>query len=203
MLKRNGQSERHRVPHFTGRLTDAEHEAYEAAVGFVQPELADLATIASALRGIENEGMEAVEAVGTEMVTGQGERWQVRRCLVRLKDNDVSLCQRGTEFAIIERHPEHSVAAKANGQCEIISTGNHERQLLQDFVQNERQALQLLTSDLTAKASEKLTGQYPELNCQRVVQAIAQRCAQETNPKPAQAQTITPPRAAPTRGVKV
>jgi len=204
MLKRNGQSERHSVPHFTGRLTDAEHEAYQTAVGFVQAELADLATISKALRDIEKQGMESVQASGTptEIVTGKGERWQVRRCLVKLKENEVCLCQRGTEFAIIERHPEYSAYAQANGAAEITLTGNHERQLLQDFVQSERQALHLLTSDLTAKVSEKLAGQYPDLNCQRVVQAITQRCAQEVSPQTTTAQTTPPPRISPARGVK-
>lgn len=204
MLKRNGQLERHSVPHFTGRLTDAEHEAYLTAVGFVRTELADLATISEALRGLENQGMGAVESVDapTEIVTGKGERWQVRRCLVKLNQNEVCLCQRGTEFAIIERHPENSAYAQANGAAEITLTGNHERQLLQDFVQHERQALHLLSSDLTAKVNEKLAGQYPDLNCQRVVQAITQRCAQEVSPQTATAQTTPPPRISPARGVK-
>lgn len=203
MLKRNGQSERHRVPNFAGRLTDAEHEAYQTAVQFIQPELADLATIASALRGIENEGVEAIQAVGGEVITGKGERWQVRRCLVKLKDNEMLLCERGQECAVVERHAVNSPFAQANGVCDVAMTGNHERQLLQDFVQNERQALHLLTTDLTAKVSEKLASQYPDLNCQRVVQAVSQRCAHEVNPQPKQSPAMTPPRVAPAKGVKV
>lgn len=203
MLKRNGQSERHPVPHFKGRLTDAEHEAYQSAVKFMQPELADLSSIAAAIRGIENEGVDAVQAVGGEIITGKGERWQIRRCLVKLKDNEVHLCQRGTELAVIECHPASSAYAQANGVGEVTMTGNHERQLLQDFVQNERQALHLWASDVTAKVSERLASQYPDLNCQRVVQAVSQRCAQEVNPQPKQSPAMTPPRVAPAKGVKV
>ena len=83
MIKRNGQPARHSVPNYSGRLTDAENEAYQTAVAAVQPELADLTTIGQALRGIENPGTgtEGTSGDPTEIIVGSSDRWQVRRVL--------------------------------------------------------------------------------------------------------------------------
>jgi hypothetical protein len=204
MIKRNGQPAHHTVPNYSGRLTDAENEAYQTAVAAVQPQLTDLTTIAQALRGVENPGMGAVDAPGnpTEIVVGSVDRWQVRRCLVQLSQSEVFLCQKGTEFAVIERFSENSRYATANGPAEITLTGNNERQLLQDFVENERQTLQLLATDLTAKVRETLGEQHPEQNCRRVVEAITRRCDCEITPAQSQAETIAPALNQ-TRGIRV
>ena len=73
-----------------------------------------------------------------------------------------------------------------------MQTGNNERQLLQDYVENERQTLQLLATDLTARVRETLAAQHPEQNCRRVVEAITRRCDCEINPTQSQAETIAP-----------
>jgi hypothetical protein len=194
MIKRNGQPARHNVPHYSGRLTDAENEAYQTAVAGVQSELADLTTIAQAVRAVENPGVGANGTAGdpTEIGVGSGDRWQVRRCLVELNQSEVFLCQKGTEFAVIERFSENSRYAMTNGPAEIMLTGNNERQVLQDYAQNERQSLQLLATDLTAKVRETLAAQHPDQNCRRVVEAITRRCEHEINPTQSQAETIAP-----------
>jgi hypothetical protein len=194
MIKRNGQPARHTVPHYSGRLTDAENEAYQTAVAAVESELADLTTVGQALRGVENPGMGTAGASGdpTEIVVGSSDPWQVRKCLVELNQSEVFLCQKGTEFAVIERFSENSRYAIANGPAEIMLTGNNERQVLQDYAQNERQTLQLLATDLTAKVRETLAAQHPDLNCRRVVEAITRRCDYEINPTQSQAETIAP-----------
>jgi hypothetical protein len=194
MIKRNGQPARHTVPHYSGRLTDAENEAHQTAVAAVQSELADLTTVGQALRGVENPGMGTAGASGdpTEIVVGSSDAWQVRKCLVELNQSEVFLCQKGTEFAVIERFSENSRYAMANGPAEIMLTGNNERQVLQDYAQNERQTLQLLATDLTAKVRETLAAQHPDLNCRRVVEAVTRRCDYEINPTQSQAETIAP-----------
>jgi hypothetical protein len=194
MIKRNGQPGRHSVPHYSGRLTDDENKAYQTAVASVQPQLADLSTIGQALRGIENPSMGTRETPGspTEITVGSRDRWEVRRCLVQLNQNEVFLCQKGSEFAVIEKFSENSRYAAVNGPAEIILTGNNERQLLQDYVENERQTLQLLATDLTARVRETLAAQHPEQNCRRVVEAITRRCDCEINPTQSQAETIAP-----------
>ena len=194
MIKRNGQPARHSVPHYSGRLTDAENEAYQTAVAGVQSELADLTTVGQALRGVENPGMGAEGTSGDpkEIVVGSSDPWQVRKCLVELNQSEVFLCQKGTEFAVIERFSENSRYAMANGPAEIMLTGNNERQVLQDYAQNERQTLQLLATDLTAKVRETLAAQHPDLNCRRVVEAVTRRCDYEINPTQSQAETIAP-----------
>jgi hypothetical protein len=204
MIKRNGQPARHTVPHYSGRLTDAENEAYQTAVAAVQSELADLTTVGQALRGVENPGMGTAGASGdpTEIVVGSSDPWQVRKCLVELNQSEVFLCQKGTEFAVIERFSENSRYAMANGPAEIMLTGNNERQVLQDYAQNERQTLQLLATDLTAKVRETLAAQHPDLNCRRVVEAVTRRCDYEINPTQSQAETIAPALQQ-TRGLRV
>ena len=194
MIKRNGQPARHTVPQYSGRLTDAENEAYQTAVAAVESELADLTTVGQALRGVENPGMGTAVASGdpTEIVVGSSDPWQVRKCLVELNQSEVFLCQKGTEFAVIERFSENSRYAMANGPAEIMLTGNNERQVLQDYAQNERQTLQLLATDLTAKVRETLAAQHPDLNCRRVVEAVTRRCDYEINPTQSQAETIAP-----------
>jgi hypothetical protein len=194
MIKRNGQPARHTVPHYSGRLTDAENEADKTAVAAVQSELADLTTVGQALRGVENPGVGTTGTSGdpTEIVVGSSDPWQVRKCLVQLNQSEVFLCQKGTEYAVIERFSENSRYAMANGPAEIMLTGNNERQVLQDYAQNERQTLQLLATDLTAKVRETLAAQHPEQNCRRVVEAIARRCDHEISPTQSQAETIAP-----------
>ena len=194
MIKRNGQPGRHSVPNYSGRLTDDENEAYRTAVASVQPQLADLSTIGQALRGIENPSTGTRETPGdpTEITVGSSDRWEVRRCLVQLNQNEVFLCQKGAEFAVIEKFSENSRYAAVNGPAEIMLTGNNERQLLQDYVENERQTLQLLATDLTARVRETLAALHPEQNCKRVVEAITRRCDCEINPTQSQAETIAP-----------
>ena len=111
---------------------------------------------------------------------------------MELNQSEVFLCQKGTEYAVIERFSENSRYAMANGPAEIMLTGNNERQVLQDYAQNERQTLQLLATDLTAKVRETLAAHHPDLNCRRVVEAIARRCDHEINPAQSQAETIAP-----------
>jgi hypothetical protein len=81
-------------------------------------------------------------------------------------------------------------------------TGNSERQLLQDYVENERQVLQLLATDLTARIRETLAEQHPEQNCRRVVEAITRRCDHEITPTQSQTETIAPALNQ-TRGIRV
>jgi hypothetical protein len=204
MIKRNGQPAHHTVPHYSGRLTDAENEAYQTAVAEVQSELADLTIVGQALRRVENPatGTGGTSSDPTEIAVGSSDPWQVRKCLVELNQSEVFLCQKGTEYAVIERFSENSRYAMANGPAEIMLTGNNERQVLQDYAQNERQTLQLLATDLTAKVRETLAAQHPDLNCRRVVEAIARRCDHEINPAQSQAETIAPALQQ-TRGMRV
>ena len=204
MIKRNGQPAHHTVPHYSGRLTDAENEAYQTAVAAVQSELADLTTVGQALRRVENPatGTEGTSSDPTEIAVGSSDPWKVRKCLVELNQNEVFLCQKGAEFAVIEKFSENSRYAAVNGPAEIMLTGNNERQLLQDYAQNERETLQLLATDLTAKVRETLAAQHPDLNCRRVVEAVTRRCDYEINPTQSQAETIAPALQQ-TRGMRV
>lgn len=102
-------------------------------------------------------------------------------------------------MAVIERFPEDSAYARANGGAEILLNGNNERALFQDYVQNERQALQLVVTDMVAKVSEVSAERYPDQYRNRVAGAFGRRCSVELGPVQAQAQfqsqsTVTLPR---------
>jgi hypothetical protein len=125
----------------------------------------------------------------SEEIRVDNEPWQVRHSLVQLTQSEVLLCRKGDEVAVVERFAENSRYAIANGPAEILLTGNNERQVLQDFVENERQTLQLLASDLTAKIRETLAEERPELNCRRVVEAVARRCDYEITPPQSESET--------------
>ena len=187
MIKRNGQPARHDVPHYSGRLTDEENEAYQIGVTKVQAQLINIAAIGQALRTIETAETPAVQPAGEIRV--DNEPWQFRRSLVQLTQSEVLLCRKGDEVAVVERFAENSRYATANGPAEILLTGNNERQVLQDFVENERQTLQLLASDLTAKIRETLAEERPELNCRRVVEAVERRCDYEINQTQSESET--------------
>lgn len=190
MIKRNGQPARHDVPYYSGRLTEEENEAYQNAVAKVQPELTDITAIGEALRVIETSDQATASEKGEIQLNG--EPWDVRRTLVQLTQSEVLLCRKGDEVAVVERFAENSRYAQANGSSEVLLTGNNEHQVLQDFVENERQTLQLLASDLTAKIRERLAEERPDLNCRRVVEAVGRRCEHEINPSKVESETITP-----------
>ncbi len=190
MIKRNGLPARHEVPHYSGRLTDEENEAYQNAVATARPELTDITAIGQALRAIETSGESTANGGG--QIRLLGEPWDVRRTLVQLTQSEVLLCRKGDEVAVVERFAENSRYAQTNGSAEVLLTGNNERQVLQDFVENERQTLQLLASDLAAKIRETLAEEQPELNCRRVVEAVGRRCEHEINPSQVESETLTP-----------
>jgi len=204
MLKRNGQYGRHSVPHYAGRLTDDEYEAYQNVSESLNTELADLASVSETVRGIEKDGV----GHGTsghepkEIVMDSGDRWQIQRSLVKLSQSEVCLCQKGTEFAVIERFSETSAYARSNGAADIALTGNNERQVLQDFVENERQTLRLFADDLMARVREELTEKYPQVDCRRVEQAMEDKCNVAINPAHVQTQTVVQ-EIVQTQGVKV
>jgi hypothetical protein len=204
MLKRNGQYGRHSVPHYAGRLTDDEYEAYKNVSESLSTELADLASVSDAVRGIEKDGVghETPSVESKEIVMDSGDRWRILRSLVKLSQSEVCLCQKGAEFAVIERFAETSTYAKSNGAADIALTGNNERQVLQDFVENERQTLRLFADDLMARVREGLSEKYPQVDCRRVEQAIEDRCNAALNPAQVQTQAVVQ-EIVQTRGLKV
>jgi hypothetical protein len=204
MLKRKGNLASHIVPYHHGRLTDHEYAAYQVGIQAIQPELTELMQLANGLSSLDDDTLESVASSSTgEVLDVKGRPWKVLRSLMKVSQSEVVLAQRGSgEFAIIERFPETSAYAQVNGANEIILTGNDPRLLVQDYAQNEQQALQFLAADLKIKALERIAERYPDQNHQQVTKAIVARLTHEISPQRAQAQSNRPS-VRENRGVRV
>ncbi|MGA3007875.1 MAG: hypothetical protein ABSE59_08290, partial [Opitutaceae bacterium] len=112
-----------------------------------------------------------------------GTQWSVVKPLLKLRRTELLFCKRFTEgepeFAVIQKLNPDSMFAKAKGVCQLQMTGNDARLLLEDFVDGERQTLQLYAQDMVAAAREVIEQKCPDQNLSRVVKAIAQRFAKK------------------------
>lgn len=189
MLKRNGEPCQHEVPSFPGRLTASEFQAYREAFAVVEDQIRAFTEAASALADVEKQlpqisaplvskVLEPAQSLESEELKDAG--WQIRRTLHNSARSELLLCsreaERNREFAVIERFTPNSPYAKANGSCEIHSSSNDPRLLLQDYIEQEKQLFQLFRNDIVAQVEEVLSQRYPEQNLSRVVKAIAARC---------------------------
>ena len=187
MLKRNGQPCERRVPDFPGRLTDFEFLAYGTVFDSIAQDYNQVSSINSTLNEIEHsfgrlvDGCLGPERSDPEIVPARdGPYWQVVGALLTLDRTSFLLCRRENngdpEFSIIEQLDPNSPLAKAKGTWQVQMTSNDPRLLLQDFVEGERQTLQLYANDLVAIARETVEQKYPGQNLSRVIKAISQRC---------------------------
>ena len=187
MLKRNGQLCQRTVPDYQGRLTDAEFLAYNTGFTAVEEDFRNLLTIHESLNELERsmphllEVSEAPVSDFNEIVPDQDRvRWSVVAPLLKLRRTQMLLCKRientKTEFAVIERLDSNSELAQAIGLWQRQMTSNDPRALLQDFIEGERQTLQLYGQDIVATAKEAIEEKFPERDSSRVIGAISQRC---------------------------
>jgi hypothetical protein len=210
-LKRNGETCRFVVPNFSGRLSASEHQAYTVAFVAVDEQLRHHNDAACALASLstelQNAGKEANgligDPIGAVEVSGSGDgSWQIRRSLLKTSRNELLLCSRqtgtGEDFGIVEKFDPDSAYARAQGNAELIMTGNNVVLLLQDYVENESKILEAFKRDLEASVEEILAEKYPGENFSRVVKAISAQCGYS---HPGNAQNIRP--AKPARGVKI
>src|SRR6266545_4242638 len=194
MLKRNGKLCRHNVPEYSARLTDAEFLAYNTVFTFIEDEFRQFSMIRDASSEIE-ASLSRVLKLGTnqleapfEMLYGNdGTQWQIIKPLLKPGRSEILWCKRSLggemEFAVIERFDPNSPLAKARGTCDVQMTSNDARQLLQDFIEGQRQMLQLWVHDIVAQARENLEEKFSGQDLSRVLQAIAQRCTREEAPE--------------------
>ena len=190
MLKRNGQMCEHAVPDYSGRLTDAEFAAYNSVFTAVESDFKEFSSITDSLGQIKEkmprllEGTPAPGDSGQRMVEGpDGTKWAVVAPLLQMRAGEIVWCQRNvagkSEFAVVERFNPDSALARAQGPCEVQMTGNNACALLQDFVQGQREALQMYASDIVAAAQEKADEKYPGQDLSRVMDALSQRCTKQ------------------------
>ena len=90
---------------------------------------------------------------------------------VDLMDN-ICLCHRpitgGAEYAVVEHFP-------ARGTNEIWNRGWNAVEVLKAFAQEQRQALQIWTEDMTAQVKEFLVEKYPGQDMSRVADSFMHR----------------------------
>jgi hypothetical protein len=102
---------------------------------------------------------------GNAILTDDSAQWHQG---VDLFDNiSVRHCVTGTgpEYAVVEHFP-------ANGRNEVWNSGRNAVEVLKAFAQNQRQALQVWTEDMTAQVKEFLVEKYPGQDMSRVSDAF-------------------------------
>jgi hypothetical protein len=118
------------------------------------------------------------ESCDLEVRMSEGETWQVRCALLNLNHSEILLCQRGNEFAVIERFHEGSPYAQANGNAQMLWKGNDAQAVAEAFKDDARLTLKFMVSNLTAKAQKIVWEQFPDRRPGHVVAAISERCHQ-------------------------
>ena len=112
--------------------------------------------------------MAAAKPTGNFIQADDGAQWHKD---VDLMDN-IHLCHRpitgGAEYAVVEHFP-------ARGTNEIWNRGWNAAEVLKSFTQEQRQALQVWTEDMTAQVKEFLTEKYPGQDMGRVADGFMHR----------------------------
>lgn len=118
------------------------------------------------------------ESCDFEVSMSETERWEVRSALLNLNHGEILLCQRGDEFAVIERFNEDSPYAQANGNAQMLWKGNDATALTEAFKDDARLTLEFMASNCVAKAQKIVWEQYPDHRPGHIVAAISERCNQ-------------------------
>lgn len=192
LLRRNGEACEHPVPGFPGLLTDSEQKAYTEVItsmAWLLKEFNDaavtLAEIEKTIPTLAKQASENTPENGQAIRDAESE-WQIHRTLHKSARNEVLLCSRrteqGTQFGIVEQFTHNSVYANARGEADVQMTSNQASLLLQDYVAQERQVLQLFKQDLIVSVEETLAEKFPGQDYSRVAKAISARCEKSVSP---------------------
>jgi len=172
-LKGNGESMAYSVPGHADGFTETEIKGYRAAFGAIAGELESVTKLKKEL------GRHGLTPSEKEIYTPEIGRWLVRTRLLSLGQGEILLCQRADyDFAIVERFGGDSLYAKANGSAEILSQGERNRPLTEEFKGNAQHTLEFMASNLTAKAQKIVWEQFPDHRPGHIVAAISERCRQ-------------------------
>lgn len=190
MIKRKGRRRERETPHLVGKMTDAESTAYSEALGAINGDYQTLCLISDKLREVEatsrtlgsldSQAQTAHMELSESNGNGARNPWEVCASLMRLDNNEVFLCQRaaehGVEYAVIDHLPAASAYAKAHGPLDILRTGDNPRQVLREYLLNERQTLELMANDISASVRVFMADRFPTQDLSRVVNALTRMC---------------------------
>ena len=155
-------------------LSDDEITGYRAASSAIAEQL----NYAKELNRQLSVDRKLPESCDFEINMSETERWEVRSALLNLNHGEILLCQRGNEFAVIERFHEDSPYAQGNGNAQMLWKGNDAEALTEAFKGDARLTLEFMASNLVAKAQKIVWEQYPDHRPGHIVAAISERCHQ-------------------------
>jgi hypothetical protein len=173
-LRRNGETASFRVQDSAGSFTAREINSYRLAFSSIAAELGSIKELKEQLGQIG----ELPSREDTRLSHGESGDWAIRAELLKVDGGDVMLCERDDKFVVIERFPENSRYAQANGNAEILLQGNDPNKLLDEFKANAQLTLEFMASNLTAKAQRIVWEQFPDERPGHIVAAISERCRQ-------------------------
>jgi hypothetical protein len=172
-LRQKGEFQEYRVPGGDfGRFTDSEMKGYRAAFSVIANEFESL----GALRQQLEKPAAVIPSPEKEICTSKLGVWQVLSTLLNLGSSDILLCQKQSDFAVIERFRANVPYAKANGIAEILLERNDPLELATAFHANARQTLEFMASNEVATAQRVIWTQFHEHRPARLVEAISERC---------------------------
>ncbi len=169
-------------------MTDGGYAAFSETFGAVKGDYQTLCLISDKLREVERASRDfktfESQASGQTVSLAAGEDrqspWEICVSLMKLESNEVLLCRRlaehGTEYAVIDRLPATSAHTKGNGPLDILRTNDDPRQVICDYLRNERRTLELVANDITATVREFVVNRFPKTDSRRVVNEIAHMC---------------------------
>ncbi len=172
-LRRGGLEDRltfYKVPGFEGRLWEDAIDGYRAAASAI---VAPLESMKELNRQLSSESRPSESG---ELNMPEKGRWEVRSSLLRLNPGEILLCQRGDDFAAIERFPSDSPYAKTRGAAQMLWEGDDAQAVAEAFKGDARLTLEFMASNLTAKAQKIVWEQYPDHRPAHIMAAITERC---------------------------
>ena len=164
------------------RPTPLQEQAYTEARQHFAEHLKQFKANCDAIQNIEsnlpataNEAFKAaLQLSGRVIQTDDGTQWQHAVDLTKI----TSVCHRhtpaGLEFAVVECLPMKSGELK-----EVLNSGHDVSEVLQAFLRDQRQVLNLWKNDVTAQVREHLDEKYPHENMGIVVESFDIKLARD------------------------
>jgi hypothetical protein len=161
------------------RPTELEDKAHAEAVRHFADHLKQFPASREAVERLERDAdkialaanMVASKPTSKENViqADDGAQWHKS---VDLMEN-IHLCHRpisyAAEYAVVEHFP-------TRGTNEILNRGWNATEVVRAFAQEQRQALEIWTGDMTAQVKEFLSEKFPGQNLSRVADAFIHKC---------------------------
>jgi hypothetical protein len=157
------------------RPTELHEKANAEAMTVFAEHMSQFKGVCNVLRDIESNlsaiGNDALKAAllspGRVVQTDDGAEWQHDVDLSKI----TSVCHRSTaaglEFAVVECLPLKSGEMKS-----VLNSGHNVREVLQAFMRDQRQVLNLWKNDVKAQVREHLGEKYPDQNMGIVVESF-------------------------------